>query len=70
MVTSGAAPTSSPAPVETVTYAPATRMRGPITVPVVDRVPQRHIDEGAVGADVAHGGEAGEQRRPRVPDAR
>ena len=33
MVTSGAAPTSSPPPVETVTYAPATRIRGPITVP-------------------------------------
>ena len=43
----------------------AVSMRGPEATPGVDRVAQADIDE-IRRADVAHGGEAGFERAPRV----
>ena len=65
---SGARPVTDPPPPGTVTYAPATAIRGPVDGAVADRVAQGHVHERPEGADVAHGREPGQHRGPRVAD--
>ena len=50
---SDAIPATSPPPALTVTYAPATDMRGPITVAIGDRIAQRDVDKRAKRPHIA-----------------
>jgi len=67
---SGASPVMAPAPSLIVMYAPATNMRGPITIPLAIASRSATSLNAAIDADVAHSREPSQQCNACVGDNR